>query len=282
MSAAPTLPQELFDYIIDHLFDDVESLRACALVSSNLFSSSRTHIFSHVKVGPVDPEHHIDELREILARSPYLVTYVHSLHLYDYIMRRHSWMEEWPESLAPGVAEFLRTLALKRFAVTIDSGFVHWANVSKALRKAIHHTMSTEKLTCVELTGLYGLPFKLLANCPVLKSVTLKWVTFDERDNLDFGVTLAACEGSPLTLLTHLSLDLDTRVLEHLSRWILLPESPLKITSLKSFTCTLDGRFDYITIQRLLLECASSLEYFRLKNRELLFPSVHKLWAETE
>jgi hypothetical protein len=90
MSEAPALPQELFDLIIDHLFDDVESLRACALVSSNFLPSSRAHIFSHLKVGPIDHEHSIDELREILARSPYLVTRVQSFHLYDHIMRRHS------------------------------------------------------------------------------------------------------------------------------------------------------------------------------------------------
>ncbi|KAJ7896061.1 hypothetical protein B0H14DRAFT_547785 [Mycena olivaceomarginata] len=187
-------------------------------------------------------------------------------------MRRHSWIAEWPESLAPGVARFLPTLvSLKRFAITIEAGFVHWANVSDALRTSVHAVLSAQTLTDLELTGLYGLPFELFANCPALKSATLKWVTFDERDNFDFAKTLAACAGSPLTLLTHLSLDLDTRVLELLSRWILLPESPLKITQLVSFVCTLDGRFDYVTVLRLLGDCAQTLQHFQLRSTDGIF-----------
>jgi hypothetical protein len=150
-------------------------------------------------------------------------------------------------------------------AITIESGFVHWANTSEALRTSIHLMISMQTLTCVELTGLYGLPFTLFANCSQLKEVILKWVTFDERDNLDFGATLVACAGSPLTQIAHLSIDLDTRVLELLSRWILLPESPLKLTHLTSVACTLDGKFDHITLQR-LLDCAPNLQHLRLKN----------------
>ncbi|KAF8211690.1 hypothetical protein K438DRAFT_1928976 [Mycena galopus ATCC 62051] len=266
MTQLLSLPQELFDHIIDQLFDDLETLRSCALVSSNFLLSSRPHIFSHLRVGHLDQEHTVGGLQDIFARLPHLNTRVQSLHLWDHIMRRHSWMEEWPASLAPGVAQFLHTLSMKRFAITIESGFVHWANVSEALCTSIHLVLSTQTLTCLELTGLYGLPFTLFANCPRLKSVTLKWITFDERDNLDFATTLAACKGSPLTLLNHLSIDLDRRVLEFLSRWILHPESPLKITQLTSFECTLDGRLDYITVQRLLDECSSTLEHFRLKN----------------
>ncbi|KAJ7265951.1 hypothetical protein B0H12DRAFT_1100275 [Mycena haematopus] len=272
MTGPLALPQELFDYIIDQLFDDLKTLRSCALVSTNFHLSSRPHILSHLRVGPLDPEHSIDELNQILASSPYLTNRVHSLHLWDNIMRRHSWLEEWTASLAPGVAEFSRTLgSLKRFVITIESGFVHWANVSHALRTSVHLVLSMPTLTCLELTGLYGLPFTLFANCPALKSVALKWVTFDERDNLDFATTLAACAGSPTTLLNHLSLDLDTRVLELLSRWILLPESPLKITQLTSLACTLDGRVDYITVQRLLGDCAPTLQHFRLKHVDGMF-----------
>ncbi|KAJ7929068.1 hypothetical protein B0H13DRAFT_2310933 [Mycena leptocephala] len=233
MSEAPALPQELFDLIIDHLFDDVESLRACALVSSNFLPSSRAHIFSHLKVGPIDHEHSIDELREILARSPTL--------LLTFMGRGMACL-----ACAWGSTVFAHPRSLQRLAITIESGFVHWANTSKALRTSIHLTLSMQTLTC-------------------LKEVILKWVTFDERDNLDFGATLVACAGSPLTQIAHLSIDLDTRVLELLSRWILLPESPLKLTHLTSLACTLDGKFDHITLQR-LLDCAPNLQHLRLKN----------------
>ncbi|KAJ7485804.1 hypothetical protein FB451DRAFT_65294 [Mycena latifolia] len=171
-------------------------------------------------------------------------------------MRSQSWLKGYME-LTPGLVHLSRILpSLQRFCITINAGFVHWANISEALRMSTYHTVALPTLTCVEFTGLYGLPFTLLANCPALKSVTLKWVTFDERDNLDFAATITACAGSPLTQLEHLSIDLDTRVLDLLSRWILHSQSPLDISSLKSLACTLDRGSDNLTVQRLLDVCA--------------------------
>ncbi|KAJ7136654.1 hypothetical protein C8R44DRAFT_360856 [Mycena epipterygia] len=262
MQAGPVLPQELFDLVIDHLFDDLESLRACAVVSSSFLHSSRPHIFANLRIGPQDREHSIDELHAIFAKFPFLAARVQSVHIWDNIMRRHSWIGEYPTSVAPGVAQFSRALvSLQRFSITIESGCVHWANISEALRESIHHTLTMQTLTCLDLTGIYGLPFTLFAHCPALKAVTLKWVTFDERDNLDFATTLIACAGSPPTQLEHLSIDLDTRMLELLSRWILLPESPLDVTRLKSFACTVDQRID-----QALLDACTSIEHLELAN----------------
>lgn len=283
MEEGPALPQELFDLIIDHLFDDLAALRSCALVSSSFLPYSRARIFSHLRVGPLDREnlrvgpldgeHSIDELHKLLGGLPSLAAHVESLHLWDNIMRRHSWIEAYPDSSTHSVANFSSLLvSLKRLAVTIESGFVHWANLSAALRTSLPATLALPTLTCVELTGLYGLPFTLLAYCPALRSVMLKWVTFDERDNLDFAVTLAACAGSPPTQLEHLDLDLDERVLDLFSRWVLLPESPLDITGLRSLSCTVDGRFDHLIIQRLLGASAQSLQRLRLKNGESCRP----------
>ncbi|KAJ6586333.1 hypothetical protein DFH09DRAFT_255227 [Mycena vulgaris] len=263
MDEGPALPQELLDLVIDHLFDDLESLRVCAVVSSSFLHSSRSHLFSHLRV---DQRHTIDELHGILARSPVLAAQVGSLHLWDNIMRRQSWLEDYPE-LAPGVAHLSRILpSLQRFCITIDAGAVHWANISKTFRIFANDTLALPTLTCVEIAGLYGLPFTLFANCPALKSLTLKWVTFDERDNLDFAATLAACADSPPIQLEHLSIDVQWRVLELLSRWILLPQSPLDATQLKSFACTFDSISDHLPVQTLLSTCASTLERLQLKN----------------
>ncbi|KAJ7512929.1 hypothetical protein B0H11DRAFT_13225 [Mycena galericulata] len=274
----PALPQELFDLILDHLWDDLETLSSCALVSSNFLPSSRAHIFSHIRVGPLDREslrlgpldgeHAIDDLYGMLAGLPSLAARVESLHLWDNIMRRHSWIEAFPYTSTSSMVQLSSLLvSLSRLSITIESGFVHWANISDAVRASIPLTLALPTLTCVELTGLYGVPFTILAHCPALRAVTLKWVTFDERDNHDFSATLAACASSPPTQLEHLDLDLDTRVLVLLSRWILLPESPLDITRLHSLTCTVDrAGFDHLRIQRLLNACAPSLQRLRLKN----------------
>jgi hypothetical protein len=269
MSEGPVLPQELLDLIVDHLFDDLESLRACALVSSNFLPSSRTHIFSHLRVGRLNREHSIDELHDMLVKSPGLACRIQSLHLWDNIKRSQSWL--WGDSdLAPGVAHLSRTLpALRRFCITIEAGLVHWANIAAPLRDAAHAIVILQTLTSVELAGLYGLPFTLLAHCPALTSVALKWVTFDERDTDDFAATLVACAGASPAHLTHLALDLDQRVLQLLKRWLLLPQCPLAIDRLASFACVICSVSDQLIVQELLAVCATTLEHLELPNREL-------------
>ncbi len=51
-----SVPQELIDYILDFLHDDVSTLRMCALVSHTFLPSSHYHIYSNVFIV------HIDEL----------------------------------------------------------------------------------------------------------------------------------------------------------------------------------------------------------------------------
>lgn len=44
-SCNPKVPQELLDQVIDHLWNDVKSLAACALTCHAFLSSARTHLF---------------------------------------------------------------------------------------------------------------------------------------------------------------------------------------------------------------------------------------------
>ncbi|KAJ6624177.1 hypothetical protein B0H10DRAFT_2186753 [Mycena sp. CBHHK59/15] len=259
----PALPQELFDLIIDHLFDDVNSLSACSLVSASFLSSSRVRLFSHIKIGPQNPRTSIDALNTLFAQHPALAGRVHSLHLCDDIMRRHSWIEEYPDSVALGVAQLAPLLSdLSRLVITIDTGFVHWANVADALRTSVYAMLSGQTLTRLALTGL-GLPLTLFAHTPALAHVALKRVTFEGRD---FATMLAACVGSPVVRLQSLALELDARVFTQLVGWLLLPASPVDVSTLTALVCTLDAPLDAPHVQRLLDACAPVLERLSLNN----------------
>lgn len=52
MSSHVTLPQELCDDIIDHLHDDVETLKCCSLVCHDWLPSTSLHLFSRFKWPP--------------------------------------------------------------------------------------------------------------------------------------------------------------------------------------------------------------------------------------
>ncbi|KAF7354042.1 hypothetical protein MVEN_01091100 [Mycena venus] len=268
----PALPQELFDLIIDELADDLESLRSCALVSSSFYSRAR--VFSRIRVCTRRGDHPLGELHKVLEGSPAHAARVESLHLWDYILGRpddRSWIEASQPSDS-NVAQLSPLLvSLVRLCITILPGCIFWANISGTLRNSIQHALTLPTLTCVELEGLRDLPLTLLAHCPALRTLALKWVTFDvdAAGNWDaagqwdwtFPVALPGCVGSPPTQLETLSLHLDTPVLDHLVRWILHPQSPLDISRLRSLTCS---PRDHLAIQLLLTASAPSLQCLRI------------------
>jgi hypothetical protein len=45
-----SIPQEIIDQFIDHLYNDQEALKTCALVCRAWVSSSRYHLFGHVSI----------------------------------------------------------------------------------------------------------------------------------------------------------------------------------------------------------------------------------------
>ena len=50
-----SLPQEIFDLVVDHLHDDPTTLRACCLVSKSWIPQTRIHLFNRVEFRPHGP-----------------------------------------------------------------------------------------------------------------------------------------------------------------------------------------------------------------------------------
>jgi hypothetical protein len=72
MSGPLPLPQELLDFIIDFLFDDKQSLKACSLTCRAFLSASRLHIFTQMHLQP-------ERFSSFMASSPSVVPFVQSL-----------------------------------------------------------------------------------------------------------------------------------------------------------------------------------------------------------
>ena len=49
-SLANMIPTEIFERILDHLYEDVNTLKACTLVCRSWFARSRYHLFAHVQL----------------------------------------------------------------------------------------------------------------------------------------------------------------------------------------------------------------------------------------
>ncbi|KAF9817805.1 hypothetical protein IEO21_03147 [Rhodonia placenta] len=63
----PTLPPELFDEAIDHLWDDPTTLRACSLTCRAFVPTARLHIFRTIRIQGAG---HCDRFRALLATAP--------------------------------------------------------------------------------------------------------------------------------------------------------------------------------------------------------------------
>lgn len=72
----PEFPQELVDEVIDHLWDDVTSLRACSLSCSTWLPTSRTHLFRQVDLRDAAA---CARFIKLLEASPVLVQYIRKL-----------------------------------------------------------------------------------------------------------------------------------------------------------------------------------------------------------
>ena len=92
---APILPQELIDQVIDHLWKDVASLTACALVSHACLASARTHLFHEQRIVGKNA---FVLLEGLLVDRPILAQYIRKLSITDpmSVITAQSWTSRIP------------------------------------------------------------------------------------------------------------------------------------------------------------------------------------------
>ncbi|KAJ6454186.1 hypothetical protein C8R45DRAFT_1038316 [Mycena sanguinolenta] len=262
MKEDPVFPQELLDIIVNHC--DLETRRSCALVSSTFYESA--HLFSHIRIGPLDKDHSLNRFQQLLENSPTFAVRVASLHISANSTGGPSWMDESQSG------EFL-SLLISLNRLRIEGGF-YWDELSASFRGSVQLTLSRPTLTYLEVCDIRELPITLCMHSPALRSLTLEGVSFKAEPPNSAGTAVAA---SPRTQLEHLCLWLDLTAFEIIAPQILLPGSPLDISRLRSLTYGIFMRSftyggekfeDRVLIQGLLRASASSLQFFQLKNCE--------------
>ncbi|TBU35415.1 hypothetical protein BD311DRAFT_1947 [Dichomitus squalens] len=118
MPSCIRLPPELCDQTIDHLWDDLESLRACSLTCKDWLPGSRYHLFRNVRLRHSDD---VTRFRALLTSSPGIAPCVRKLSLsadYDRSAEDGAAREDdaWVNSAAElfPMLQHVTTLALAR------------------------------------------------------------------------------------------------------------------------------------------------------------------------
>ncbi|KAG5650275.1 hypothetical protein H0H81_012765 [Sphagnurus paluster] len=250
------LPQELLDYIIDHLHDDIPTLRDCSLVCHAWLCPSRTHIFHSVSLQPPKPHQLILRrmksptvcaLSTILRSAPHLAQYVRELRIYEG-MSWQAWIIQEPAlvALLPQLTH-VRRLHLERSAALP----IPWGSLPLGLQRAL--------------------------TSPVLQELSIGTLSFESPE--EFLGFLLGCRSLRVLQLDHLSIGAPVEVWDDVSRverrvhldmlvigprtsprivsCLFSPWSTIEMASLRRLSVSISSHFSEFAA---LLRCAKSLE----------------------
>lgn len=194
-------PQELLEAIIDDLYDDLPTLRACGMVSRAFLHSTRTHIFANIRLTPksglpnpatvgsypncLNP---CQKFHALLVNSPYISSYVQRLIIIDgSLFPSHPsaditgtapsgspWVLDEPS--LPYVIRYLTRL--RSVSLIFQEGPLrNWSAMSKALTDSLLSTLRLPNLESVELQRIgFDCPdqlFHLFNGAHALKNISL-------------------------------------------------------------------------------------------------------------
>lgn len=220
----------MIDAIIDHLHDDIESLRTCSLVCKTWTRSARFHLFSKLRVRGLDAKRLLD-----LASA--VIPFVRHLRLDD---------QPWHETLPLLVGfETIRSLAMTDLPVHCLN-----AHALSALFRNFSGAVDVRLDDVVFDTA--GQLVRFICAFPCLQTLAIHCV--DIR-SAEFGVDLPILSPSP-----HLRiLELDNVCMDAVLEWFLsLPDRPaLRVVGLHSKHTN-----NPETIAKLLSSLENSLESF--------------------
>lgn len=266
---AVTLPQELFDNMIDHYHSDRATLKLCALVCRGWLPSCRTHIFHRISLSPpsiVHPskttgkETPCQRISRLVRASPSVVPYIRELHICEGMANRE-WIAH-DTTLAPLL---LSLTNLRRFELERSASMrITWHELPTLLTHALTHIFALESLMELKLVGLVMQKPEHLQNllhkCRNLRTLETHHVTFLEEtssiDDVNFAMKTALDSKASLDVLV-----IGPRTSTALIRCLLHSASKIDVTSVRTLSISISGNFSDFAR---LLQSTVSLEFLEM------------------
>ncbi|KAG2003638.1 hypothetical protein CC2G_004227 [Coprinopsis cinerea AmutBmut pab1-1] len=265
------IPQELLSHILDHLADDIPTLRNVCLAANRFRHPCQKLIFSTLELrhpqGQKDPQLQRPPytpgktLLQAFNSNPALSDYVNEVVILDTPEDRHDWQhpswladdDDLPEVLNRLPRGKIRRLVIKR-------GYrASWNHLKAPIKEALMGLCSAPALMSLSLAWV---PIGLMSLCaPTVKHLELQDV--DLQTDIDAPISGTSARTQ--------SLQLETLRLDHAFDLpsiadILLAESTNQVTlkSLEKLHLSASSLNDHDHIPRLLEACSSSLEVLSL------------------
>ncbi|KAF9461431.1 hypothetical protein BDZ94DRAFT_812851 [Collybia nuda] len=186
------LPQELIEYITDHLKNDPHSLQVSSLISKPFRSPSQRHLFSAIEI-TVSNETRNRTLYDILSVHPELACHVKKLKL---LLIADNDIGMPGDAIIVGEDMLIATLQMMPCIRTLDFGSywfgtAQWENYSFALRSSILDLLRLPYLEHVVASQITDFPCSLAFEGCNLKTLKVSYLNTSLNVNpmtLDIGV----------------------------------------------------------------------------------------------
>ncbi|KAK0238240.1 hypothetical protein EDD85DRAFT_574014 [Armillaria nabsnona] len=227
------LPQEVIDSIIDHLYDDVQSCKACLQAHRCMKDAAYTQIFRTVLI--VQPANTFDNsgtyivrrfrrFYDLLKMSPHIALYVRKLILWEEAtqLQRRQYRRGWMHT-EQDLARLLAALP-KLQALHLDghNDYLSWQDMTDAVKQGITTVLLLPSLRSVVVQRFNDFPISTVLSSP---SLTYLDVLHCDGVFLDRDPTTTPIE----ELLLH---DISMTLL----RWLSSPTASGCLSSLTSLT----------------------------------------------
>ena len=196
------LPLDVVEKIIDivgaeseeycNQFEDLPSLKACALVCHSFLALCRKHIFAHVALGPSSRPS--DDLNHLLSNSPHLAVYIRKLDYQinenEFVPKRLPWLSSMFKKLVK-----LQKPKISYWGSDSEPGRrLDWMSSSE--RNILLPLLHLPTLTNISLSTIQNFPLADLAGCVSLKELQI----YSLQCSTDVGKFLDALPAAPVML----------------------------------------------------------------------------------
>ncbi len=268
-----TIPQELIEYIIDFLHDDIPTIRRCSLVSCAFLPRSRYHIYFNVFIVHTAELHlfrkqyagqlyRSRKLLGLLARRPHIARLVTRFGMHA---MSAPLFYEFMDTSFVSIISSLPNLSHLEFVARGNQGF--WKELSITTHKPFVTALRSCSLKTFIFNGIsFRMPrrfddvFTAVAN-PALKHLSLACDSGADDTCRPFAPILPPPDGLPALLE---SLSICGAATTRNIKWLFLNQSLYNIRGIRRLSLQLCNKATSSLIQRLLDETQATLEDFTL------------------
>ncbi|KAF9521459.1 hypothetical protein CPB83DRAFT_778698 [Crepidotus variabilis] len=176
----PALPLELIEFIVEHLANEenLDAVRQCCVANKQLVHACRKHLFGTIKVlqdsnwrkqlelSPDPTSHPIARFQQLLEENPSISSYVRELEILS------TEAHDFPDNLA--VLQYLTTVQVFTFRFSDGHRITAewtWSTLPEKAEDSLVEFVRRNPLLSVSLSGIQGLPIKILRAFPPLESL---------------------------------------------------------------------------------------------------------------